>query len=72
MGIFARSSVSQLVISSLIGYADSKIINRGMDTLGKGEKNLRRDLEQWIEWRLAGERDENADEKIRNTIGSGR
>ena len=43
-----------------------------MDTLGKGDKNLRRDLEQWNEWRLAGERDENADEKIRNTIGSGR
>ena len=72
MEIFARSSVSHLVISSITGYADSDIVNRGMDTLGKGEKELTRQLEQWIEWRLAGERDENGDEKIKNSIGSGK
>ena len=65
-------SVARLVISSIKGYANSNIINRGIDTLGKQEKELRRELEQWIEWRLAGERNENADKKIKNSIGSGR
>ena len=70
--IFARSIVSRLLISSITGYADSNIFNRGMDTLGKEEKELRRELEQWVEWRLPGERNENANKKIKNPIGPGR
>ena len=71
MEIVTGSSISRLVLSSITGYADSNTINRGMDTLGKEEKELRRELEQWIEWRLAGKRNEDAD-KIKNSIESGR
>lgn len=43
---------------------------RGIDILGKEERNLRRDLEQWMKRRWTEGRDENADEKIRHSIGS--
>ena len=44
---------------------------RGIDILGKEERYLRRDLEQWMERRADGKH-EPADEKIRHSIGIGK
>ena len=44
---------------------------RRIDVLEKEERNLRRDLEQWMERRAEVKR-EHADEKIRNSIGTGK
>ena len=44
---------------------------RGIDVLEKEERNLRMDLEQWMERRAEGKR-EPADEKIRYSIGAGK
>lgn len=43
---------------------------RGIDILRKEERNLRMDLERWME--RGEERDKNADEKIRYSIGTGK
>lgn len=48
---------------------------RGIDVLGKDERNLRMDLEQWMERRrtlMGEESDQNADEKIRHSIRTGK
>lgn len=47
---------------------------RGIDILGKEERKLRRDLEQWMEWRrtLTEESDENADERVGRLTGIGK
>ena len=44
---------------------------RGINILGKEERNLRRDLEQWMERRAEGKR-EPADEKIRHSVAAGK
>ena len=44
---------------------------RGIDVLEKEERNLRRDLEQWMERRAEGKR-EPADEKIRHSVAAGK
>lgn len=44
---------------------------RGIDILGKEERNLRRDLEQWMERRAEG-KDKPTDEKLRHSTGTGK
>lgn len=47
---------------------------RGIDILGKEERKLRRDLEQWMESRrtLTEDTYENADERIGRSSGTGK
>ncbi|KAL9076391.1 MAG: hypothetical protein Q9161_001107 [Pseudevernia consocians] len=47
---------------------------RGIDTMGKEESHLRRNLQQWMDQRrtLVDERDGNVDGKIGHTVGAGK